>query len=315
MNNEGYPIYGEEEDPQVAINTRDIATLNQEVASFQTEINTATQDIDILKLRVDDIDDVVIPSFNKQLGVLGKEVDTITDGLRGANSEIGVLTVDLDTAQKDIDSLSRTVKTLDTQVASLSTQIANLSGAGDIGSIVLTCPSDKDDAKLTVDIPTDWRIFYQKGYKPTNSPFHMTTYVSGNMNLINSLNPSGLFWIRPTTSSADFASFEVDASTTFIPSHDMGVRLSVAIYDQQFATIPMYDLGYNERYYQPSTAVTTWSIKMIISLPLKKGSVLAYNILFDIASIQPTGTFGLQFVYGVGEKYTLQHQLVVKRIA
>ena len=55
MNNEGYPLYGDE-DPQVAVNTRDIQALNQEVAGFQnglnsiqSEVNTAHQDIDILK--------------------------------------------------------------------------------------------------------------------------------------------------------------------------------------------------------------------------------------------------------------------------
>jgi predicted secreted protein len=88
MNNEGYPIYGEEEDPQVAINTRDMAALNQEVGSLQTETNIANQDINILQGRVNDIDDVVLPVINKHIGDLGKQVTTIADGLGGANSEM-----------------------------------------------------------------------------------------------------------------------------------------------------------------------------------------------------------------------------------
>ena len=56
MNNEGYPLYGED-DPQTAINTRDIAALNQEVATFQSEINTVTQGISLIQGRIDHMDD------------------------------------------------------------------------------------------------------------------------------------------------------------------------------------------------------------------------------------------------------------------
>ena len=87
MNNEGYPLYGED-DPQTAINTRDIAALNQEVAtlqsglnSFQSEINTVTQDISIIQGRLDHMDDELF-AVHTHVTDLGKDVTAVTNGLQ-----------------------------------------------------------------------------------------------------------------------------------------------------------------------------------------------------------------------------------------
>ena len=203
------------------------------------------------------------------------------------------------------------------EVNNLSTAVQTLQNApsiiGDCGSIVLTCPRTTDTATYQVILPTDWSAFYARGYNPNGSPFHMTTFVGGNFLLLG-VNPVGLSWIRPTTSVSETATFEIDASVSFIPSLNMAVRVGVGIYAGQFDRIPMFDLGLNEREYRISTAVVTWSVKMIITLPLKKDGIFANYVAFTVDSTTTTGDFNLQFIYGVGENFANQHQLIVKRI-
>ena len=168
MNNEGYPIYGEEEDPQVAINTRDIATLNQEVASFQTEINTATQDIDILKGKVDGIEDKLVPDIDKQIVELGRQVGLIADGLRGANDEIGGLRTDVDNAETDIGSLGRTVKSLSDQVNALA-NIADVQFCRVEGIPFLPATQPSSVVRQISPFSGLHDDFYKNGYVQTNT--------------------------------------------------------------------------------------------------------------------------------------------------
>ena len=169
MNNEGYPIYGEEEDPQVAINTRDIAALNQEVGNFQTEINTATQDIDILKGKVDGIEDKLVPDIDKQIADLSTQVATIAEGLRGANAEIGVLSVDVDTAQTDISALGRNVTALSDQVNALSniadTQFCRVEGI----PFLPATPQPSSVVRQVSPFSGLHGDFYKNGYVQTNT--------------------------------------------------------------------------------------------------------------------------------------------------
>ena len=227
---------------------------------------------------------------------------------------------EIKTAQDDIGRLKQNVvdlqSTLQREIDSLSAAIRVLQTApslGDGGCLVLTCPVATDTATLRVPISADWDSFYSTGYSPPGSPFTLNPFVS--VNFQDAADPFGLYWNRPTAgANGATASFEIDASAAFIPSIDMAVRVGIKVMPDLFSTDPIFTFGYKEQRYRPSAFVSAWDARLIVRVPLTDGTLVANYIIFQVESRTLVAGDSQQFVYGIGESFSNQHHLIVKRI-
>ena len=216
--------------------------------------------------------------------------------------------------QTQVVTLGGEVKSLSTAVQTLQNEVQNAPSIADCGSLVLTCPVSIDTATVRVTISTDWDGFYYTGYRPPGSQLTLTSFVAVNFQKLVDSNPIGLYWTRPTGATGDTASFEIDATASFIPSVDMALRIGVQGLSNIFDTTPLYNVGYNEQRYRPSANVASWSARVIVTVPLRDVSNVQANIIvFQVESLTLAAT-PQQFVYGIGENFANQHHLIVKRI-
>ena len=228
MDYEGKSILQQTTDPQNAINTADIIILKREVAELQEDVKNNTSDITTL---------------HSQVTSLQTEEKKIKDNVTDLQTQVATLGGD--------------VKSLSTAVQTLQNELQNAPSISDCGSLVLTCPVSIDTGTVRVTTSTDWDGFYYTGYSPPNSQLTLTSFVAVNFQKVVDSNPTGLYWTRPTGATGDTASFEIDATASFIPSVDMAVRIGVQGLSNIFDATPLYDVGYNEQRYRPSANVAS----------------------------------------------------------
>jgi hypothetical protein len=249
MNFEGHSILElQSSDPSVLAA---IVALQQEVAVINGEIKTQEGQITTIQGQIVSIQNDAKTQAG-QITTLGSNVTT----LQQEEKKI----------QDDVTQLQSRVTTLGTEVTSLSTAVQTLQNAptiGDCGSLVLTCPVTTDTATLRVAIAADWDTFYSTGYSPPGSPFTLTQFVAVNFQTLEGFNPIGLYWTRPTGVTNNTAAFEIDATSSFIPSIDMAVRVSVQGLSNIFDATPLFYVGYNEQRYRPSANVSSWGFSRV----------------------------------------------------
>jgi hypothetical protein len=255
--------------------------------------------------------DPAILVLQGEIAALQSELKTIESELAGVQSTITAIQGEAKSQEGKITDLQAQVVTLSSEINNLSNAITILQNApsiGDCASIVLTCPVLTDTATLRVPISYDWSTFYSTGYSPPGTPFDITPFAATNFGF--GPNPSGFYWSRPASATGNSASFEIDASCTFIPSVDMAVRVGIRVVSSLSSVTPLFVIGYNESRYTPTAFVATWDARLIVSVPLNSA---ANYVIFQVES-RTTVLGGSQFVYGVGESFSNQHHLIVKRI-
>lgn len=293
-----------------------IAILQQEVAGIQSELTTIGGQITFLQNESKTLEND-FKRIDDQVAFVQGALTEVEAELKTQEGQIGQI-------QTDTLAIDREIRTLQSQVVTLNSEINNLSNAvltlqrapniGDCGSLVLTCPVQTDTATLRIDIGTDWDVFYSAGYSPVNSPFTLTPFVAVNFQRLVDYNPLGVYWQRPANgASGNFAAFEIDATASFIPSIDMAVRVGIKGLASLFSETPLFYYGYNEQRYRPSANVSSWSARIIISVPLRVSNVEINDIVFQVEALTLAAT-AQQFVYGIGESFANQHHLIVKRI-
>ena len=241
-----------------------------------------------------------ITTVQGQISSLQNDVKDQAGEITAVRTRVTALEGAVKTLQDDEKKIKDNVTQLQTQVATLSTDVRILQNApsiADCGSLVLTCPVTTDTATLRVAIAADWDTFYSTGYSPPASPFTLTQFVAVNFQTLEGFNPIGLYWTRPSGVTGATASFEIDATASFIPSIDMAVRIGVQGLNNIFDTTPLYYVGYNEQRYRPSANVSSWSARVIVTVPLRDvQNVQANIIVFQIEARTLVGG-AQQFVY------------------
>ena len=141
----------------------------------------------------------------------------------------------------------------------------------------------------------------------------MTAYDNGSLSA-PSTNPKGFVFL-PSPSSTS-AVFEIDALVSFIPSINMFLSFGVLVFKRPFDATPAAQYAYNERFFKPTTTVTTWSVsKMIVTVPLLVDGALCNNVMLLVQTRTDDLIFPFQkVVYGVGIGFGNQHQIYVRRI-
>ena len=254
------------------------------------------------------------PSVLAAIIVLQTEVNTLRQRVDDEEKTVTGLTLAVNTTKADVKTLEQDVSGIQRDITDMAAQIRVLQNApniADCGSLVLFCPVSTDTATQRSSISSDWDSFYSTGYSPPGSPFTLTPFLA--VNFQAAANPFGVYWNRPTAATGAFASFEIDATVSFIPSIDMAVRVSAKVMPDLFSTTPMYVFGYNEARYTPSAFVSSWSARVLVQVPLTNATQTANFIIFEVESQTVTGD-SQQFVYGIGESFDNQHHLIVKRI-
>ena len=294
-----------------------IVVLQQEVKTLEGQITTIQGQITFLQNESKTQQDE-ITGLDDQVAFVQNSITLIQEDIKTQGGEITAL-------QTGTLALDGEIRTLQSQVVTLNSEILNLSNAivalqrapniADCGTLVLTCPVTTDTATLRVPIGTDWDGFYSTGYSPSGSPFNLTPFVAVNFQKLVDFNPLGVYWARPAAAAqSTTASFEIDATASFIPSVDMAVRVGVKVLASLFSETPLFYFGYNEQRYRPSANVSSWGARIIINVPLKDASNVAANyIVFQVEALTLAPT-PQQFVYGIGENFANQHHLIVKRI-
>ena len=259
-----------------------------------------------------------------EIGLLQNEAKTQEGQITSVQGQITSLQNDVKTQEGEITTLRTQVGDLNRDIVDVSSQINNLDASvralqnapniADCGSLVLTCPVTTDTATLRVTVSTDWDNFYYTGYSPSGSPFNLTPFVAVNFQRLIDSNPIGVYWQRPPAATGATAAFEIDATASFIPSVDMGVRVGVKVLSSLLSVTPLFYFGYNEQRYRPSANVATWSARIIVRVPLRDASNVESNyIVFQVEALTLAAT-PQQFVYGIGESFSNQHHLIVRRI-
>ena len=280
----------------------EVAVIETEIGSLQTEAKTQG---------------AAITTVQGQITSLQNDAKTQEGELTTVRTRVTALEGAVGTIQDEEKKIKDNVTQLQTQVVALSTDVRILQNAptiADCGSLVLTCPVTTDTATLRVAIAADWDTFYSTGYSPPASPFTLTQFVAVNFQTLEGFNPIGFYWTRPTGVTSNTAAFEIDATASFIPSVDMAVRVSVQGLSNIFDTTPLFYVGYNEQRYRPSANVSSWSARVLVTVPLRDVSNVQANIIvFQVESLTLAAT-PQQIVYGIGENFANQHHLIVKRI-
>ena len=286
-----------------------IVALQAEVAVIETEIGLLQNESKTQEGQ--------ITTVQGQISSLQNDAKTQEGELTTVRARVTALEGAVGTIQDDEKKIKDNVTQLQTQVATLSTDVRILQNApsiADCGSLVLTCPVTTDTATLRVTIAADWDTFYSTGYSPPASPFTLTQFVAVNFQTLEGFNPIGFYWTRPTGVTNNTATFEIDATASFIPSIDMAVRIGIQGLNNIFDATPLYYVGYNEQRYRPSANVSSWSARVIVTVPLRDvQNVQANIIVFQVEARTIIGG-AQQFVYGIGENFSNQHHLIVRRI-
>ena len=253
---------------------------------------------------------------------LGHSILTLSGGGDSAaivvlQEQVAVLQTETKTLEDEMTAVQEQLAFNNGRITSLQGQVSALnsivSAGADCGSLVLFCPVSTDTATQRSSIGSDWNSFYSNGYSPPGSAFTLTPFLSNNFQA--AANPFGVYWTRPTSATGAFASFEIDATVSFIPSIDMAVRVSVKVMPDLFSTTPMYVFGYNEARYRASAFVSSWSARVLVQIPLTNATQVANFIIFEVeAQTVPPAGESEQFIYGIGESFDNQHHLIVKRI-
>ena len=299
MDYEGKSILEQTTDPStpailaaIVVLQAEVKALDESVASVQSSVN----------------------SLSSTVGTAVTDVNTLRQRVNDDEKTVAGLTLAVNTTKADVKTLEQDVSRIQQDITAMAAQIRVLQNAPNItdcGSLVLFCPVSTDTATQRSSISSDWDSFYSTGYSPPGSPFTLTPFLA--VNFQAAANPFGVYWNRPTAATGAFASFEIDATVSFIPSIDMAVRVSAKVMPDLFSTTPMFVFGYNEARYTPSAFVSTWSARVIVQVPLTNATQTATFIIFEVESRTVTGD-SQQFIYGIGESFDNQHHLIVKRI-
>jgi polyhydroxyalkanoate synthesis regulator phasin len=277
----------------------EVAVIDGEITFLQTEAKTQ---------------EGKITTVQGQISSLQNDVKDQEGELTAVRTRVTALEGAVVTLQDDEKKIKDSVTQIQTQLTTLSTIIQNAPSIADCGSLVLTCPVTMDTATLRVAIAADWDTFYSTGYSPPASPFTLTQFVSVNFQTLEGFNPIGLYWTRPSGVTSATATFEIDATASFIASIDLGVRIGVQGLNNIFDTTPLYYVGYNEQRYRPSANVSSWSARVLVTVPLRDAQNVQANIIVFQVEARTIIGGAQQFVYGIGENFANQHHLIVRRI-
>ena len=283
----------------IVVLQQEVAVIDGEITFLQNEAKTQG---------------AAITTVQGQITSLQNDAKTQEGELTTVRARVTALEGAVGTIQDDEKKINNNVTQLQTQVATLSTILQNAPSIADCGSLVLTCPVTTDTATLRVTVAADWDTFYSTGYSPPASPFTLTQFVAVNFQTLEGFNPIGFYWTRPTGVTNNTATFEIDATASFIPSIDMAVRIGIQGLNNIFDATPLYYVGYNEQRYRPSANVSSWSARVIVTVPLRDvQNVQANIIVFQVEARTIIGG-AQQFVYGIGENFANQHHLIIRRI-
>lgn len=244
----------------------DITTLEGQVATLDTRLDTAEADINTVEGSVSTLS----TNTTNSLGVLESDVETLQNDLNTAETNIGALQTDLNTAESAITTLQGNVSTLQTTTSTLNTDLNTAEAA------IVTLQSDVNAVESSVTTAQGNINTLQTGVNALDAD---VVALQSDVSTLEDTSTDHTNDISDLTTSLATTQGEIDALEAVVD--DLETDLAAVPTDDYFDAVTFTRLGCFSRQQSPSFDCATLVNNYIDALGTSSGPLFQRPLLAE----------------------------------